>query len=186
MFFLLHKLTGTVSPIDVQWHQLEQLQDQRESGLNNSKKGGTHKEPHLKYPHFEFTNTIVRCLLQQFSAPLPTSKSNWAWLLTRQRHKAACDDGLSSTPLVPHFRFSRHIASPGETRTITSCTWKKETKSDGPQFAKTEHTDATNLTEFPWKHLSKRQKPPLRMQSAPLQTWFRNYTKPQTPSPQGD
>ena len=89
-------------------------------------------EPNLKYPHFEFTITIVKCLLQQFPAPLPTLKSNWAWLLTRQRHKAACDDGLSPTPLVPQLRFIRHITSPGETWSISSCTWKRETKLDGP------------------------------------------------------
>ena len=44
---------------------------------------GTHKEPNLKYPLFQFTITIVKSLLQQFSAPLAASKFNWAWLLTR-------------------------------------------------------------------------------------------------------
>ena len=92
----------------------------------------------------------------------------------------------SSSPLVPRFRFSRYVASPGETWTITSCTWKRGTISDGPQIAKTEHTDSTNLTEFPWEHLSNRQQPPPRTQSTPTPIRFQNCTEPHKLSPQGD
>ena len=103
-----------------------------------------------KVSSFEFISTIVKGLLQHFSALLVTPKLNWAWLLTRQRNKTTRDDGVLSSSLVSHFCFCRHIASPGETWNNTSCTCKKETTINGPYFAKTEHNDATNLTEFPW------------------------------------
>ena len=74
---------------------------------------------------FEFIITIVKCLLQHFYTPLVTSKLNWAWLLTRQRNKTTSDDGVVSFSLVCHFCFCRHIASPGETWNISSCTCKK-------------------------------------------------------------
>ena len=139
-----------------------------------------------KASSIEFIIAIVQGLLQQFSAPLVTSKLNWAWLLTRQKNKATCDDGVLSSSLVSHFCFCRHIASPGETRNINSCNCKRETIIKGSYFAKTGHNDATNLTEFPWEHLSKRQHPHPRKWSTPQQTRFRNCTEHHISSPQGD
>ena len=84
-----------------------------------------------KVSSFEFIITIVKGLLQHFCAPLVTSKIIWAWLLTRQKNEATCDDGVFSSLLVSRFCFCRHIASPGETWNVTSFTWEK-IRTNGP------------------------------------------------------
>ena len=56
------------------------------SAARRSKQFNERRKPQgtkTKVSSFEFTTTIVKGMLQHFSAPLVTPNFNWAWLLTR-------------------------------------------------------------------------------------------------------
>ena len=108
----------------------------------------------LRVSSFEITITIVEGLLQLLFAPLAASEFNWDWPLTRQRNKTTFDDSASLTPIMPHFCFCQDIASPGETRNITSLTCKKSMYNNWSLICHNKHKNATNMMKYPWVHLS--------------------------------